>query len=38
ESALDQYYELAGWTKDGIPTAATLEKLDIEWAAEFLPV
>jgi len=37
EAALDQYYELAGWTNDGIPTAATLKKLDLEWAAAHLP-
>lgn len=36
DAALDEYYQLAGWTNDGIPTAATLEKLDIEWAAEYL--
>ncbi|PKO21012.1 MAG: aldehyde:ferredoxin oxidoreductase [Chloroflexi bacterium HGW-Chloroflexi-1] len=36
EAALDQYYALAGWTNDGIPTRATLKKLDIEWAAEYL--
>jgi aldehyde:ferredoxin oxidoreductase len=37
ESALDHYYKFAGWTSDGIPTRATLEKHDIEWAAEYLP-
>ncbi|MDI6768194.1 MAG: aldehyde ferredoxin oxidoreductase family protein [Anaerolineales bacterium] len=37
EAALDEYYKLAGWTNDGIPTAATLKKLDLEWAAEYLP-
>lgn len=37
ESALDEYYKLAGWTNDGVPTAATLKKLDIEWAAQYLP-
>jgi aldehyde:ferredoxin oxidoreductase len=37
ESALDEYYKLAGWTNDGIPTAATLQKLDVGWAAEYLP-
>jgi len=36
EAALDQYYELAGWTNDGIPTAATLKKLNLEWAANYL--
>ena len=37
ETAIDQYYELAGWTTDGIPTSETLAKHDIEWAAEYLP-
>jgi aldehyde:ferredoxin oxidoreductase len=37
ETALDQYYKLAGWTNDGLPTAATLKKLDIGWAEKYLP-
>ena len=37
EAALDEYYRLAGWTNDGIPTPETLKNLDIEWAAEYLP-
>lgn len=37
EAALDEYYKLAGWTKDGIPTTAALKKLDIGWAANYLP-
>lgn len=37
ESALDNYYKFAGWTSDGIPTRETLQKHDIEWAAEYLP-
>ena len=32
DHALDEYYRLAGWTADGIPTAETLAKLDIAWA------
>jgi aldehyde:ferredoxin oxidoreductase len=36
-SALDEYYQLAGWTNNGIPTKATLKKLDIDWAAQYLP-
>jgi aldehyde:ferredoxin oxidoreductase len=32
DHALDEYYRLAGWTTDGIPTPATLAKLDIAWA------
>jgi aldehyde:ferredoxin oxidoreductase len=37
ETALDQYYAMAGWTTNGIPTAETLKSHDIEWAAEYLP-
>jgi aldehyde:ferredoxin oxidoreductase len=37
DTALDEYYELAGFTNDGIPTPMTLKQLDIEWAAEYLP-
>ena len=32
DHALDEYYRLAGWTTEGIPTAETLAKLDIAWA------
>jgi len=38
ESAIDEYYKLAGWTANGMPTRETLQKHDIEWAAEYLPV
>jgi len=31
-SAMDEYYKLAGWTNNGIPTRETMEKLDIAWA------
>ncbi len=37
ESAKDEYYRLAGWTNNGVPTKDSLSKLDIEWAAEYLP-
>jgi aldehyde:ferredoxin oxidoreductase len=37
-AALDLYYQLMGWTSDGIPTRAKLSDLDIEWASEHLPV
>jgi len=33
ESAKDVYYNLAGWTNEGVPTSETLEKLDIAWVA-----
>src|SRR4026208_476935 len=32
ESAKDEYYKLAGWTHNGIPTSQTMERLDIAWA------
>ena len=32
ESAIDEYYRLAGWTNNGIPTRQTMERLDIAWA------
>jgi len=32
DAAIEEYYRLAGWTSEGIPTPQTLEKLDIGWA------
>lgn len=32
ESAIDEYYRIAGWTNNGIPTQQTMERLDIAWA------
>jgi len=32
ETALDNYYRIAGWSNDGVPTQQTLEKLDLAWA------
>jgi len=37
EAALDLYYQLNGWTADGIPTPAKLADLGIAWAADQLP-
>jgi aldehyde:ferredoxin oxidoreductase len=37
ENALNLYYQLHGWTDDGIPTAAALERSGVAWAAEYLP-
>jgi aldehyde:ferredoxin oxidoreductase len=37
DAATSEYYRLAGWTSSGIPTKDSLEKLDLAWAAEFLP-
>jgi aldehyde:ferredoxin oxidoreductase len=33
ESAIDEYYRLAGWTPAGIPTRETLERLELGWIA-----
>jgi aldehyde:ferredoxin oxidoreductase len=32
DSAIDEYYKLAGWTNNGIPTPETMERLEITWA------
>ncbi|MBN1149034.1 MAG: aldehyde ferredoxin oxidoreductase family protein [Anaerolineales bacterium] len=37
EAALDLYYQLCGWSPDGIPMQANLVDLGIEWASEHLP-
>jgi aldehyde:ferredoxin oxidoreductase len=37
ETALDLYYDLAGLSRNGIPTPSTLKQLDVEWAKEYLP-
>ncbi len=37
ENALDMYYQLQGWTMDGLPTSDALIKTGIGWAAEYLP-
>jgi aldehyde:ferredoxin oxidoreductase len=37
EAGLDEYYRLAGFTNDGIPTRQTLQDLDLDWAADYLP-
>ena len=36
ESALDEYYKMAGWTDNGIPTRDSLLKLGLDWAVELL--
>ncbi len=30
ETMLDEYYELRGWTEEGVPTSETVERLDLE--------
>jgi aldehyde:ferredoxin oxidoreductase len=37
DTAIDEYYKLAGWTAEGIPTPETLKQFDLEWATEYLP-
>jgi aldehyde:ferredoxin oxidoreductase len=37
EKAIDEYYQLAGFSKEGFPTVETLGKLGIGWAGEYLP-
>jgi aldehyde:ferredoxin oxidoreductase len=37
EAGLDEYYRLAGFTNNGVPTRQVLKTLDIEWAADHLP-
>ena len=37
EQAMSLYYELNGWTQDGIPTAAKLVDLGIPWTETYLP-
>ena len=37
EEALDEYYDLNGWTRNGIPTSAKMLELGIEDVKEILP-
>ena len=30
ERSLDKYYGLRGWDKDGVPTKATIKKLELD--------
>jgi len=36
ERARAQYYAMAGWDENGVPTRAKLEELDLAWAADML--
>lgn len=36
EQALDEYYKMAEWTNNGVPTRAGLRSLDLEWAADLV--
>jgi aldehyde:ferredoxin oxidoreductase len=31
DSMLDRYYDLRGWSRDGIPTPETLQRLGLDW-------
>ena len=34
EQAIDTYYAMVGWDKNGVPTLAKLQELGIGWVAE----
>ena len=36
EKARAQYYAMAGWDDNGVPTRAKLEELDLAWAADLI--
>jgi aldehyde:ferredoxin oxidoreductase len=36
ETALDQYYGMAGWDENGVPTRVKLEELDLAWVADLV--
>jgi len=36
ENALDRYYQMLGWTEDGVPTPEALTKAGVEWAVDYL--
>jgi aldehyde:ferredoxin oxidoreductase len=37
ERAKLKYYEMMGWTREGVPTEAKLAELNVGWAAQELP-
>jgi aldehyde:ferredoxin oxidoreductase len=37
DAFLDNYYSLRGWTKEGVPTKETLDKLNLGFAAKNMP-
>ena len=37
DKALEEYYKLRNWDKDGIPTKKALMEVDLEEYLEFLP-
>jgi len=36
DEAIDTYYAMVGWDKNGVPTLAKLQELGIEWVAEYI--
>lgn len=36
-AAIEEYYRLANWTPEGVPTPEALNSLGLEWAASYLP-
>jgi len=36
QEAIETYYQLLGWDRNGVPTTACLTALDLEWAAPLL--
>lgn len=36
QEAIDLYYEMVGWSRDGVPTKGKLAELDLFWVAEEL--
>ena len=35
-NAIREYYTIMGWDREGVPTVAKLDELNISWAAEYL--
>jgi aldehyde:ferredoxin oxidoreductase len=36
KEAVETYYQLLGWDRNGVPTKACLTALDLEWASPYL--
>jgi aldehyde:ferredoxin oxidoreductase len=36
KQAVDDYYQMMGWSEEGVPNKAKLEELDIGWVADKL--
>ena len=35
-NAIQEYYTMTGWDREGVPTVAKLDELNISWVAEYL--